>query len=148
MKQKDWKIAASLAAMVLLGGCGWFDGGGAAPHLKEARPGADRAAPVLKSLPPPESNRPHEAGVVSADETGRGVAIGATLQGKGGQKAQRDEAEKQAGELDRKAREERARREAAGGKATSPAEQPSTEPPSTGPQSTGPQSTNPQSTGR
>lgn len=142
MKQNQWTIAASLAATVLLGGCGWFDGGGAAPHLKEVRPGADRAAPVVKSLPPPEGNRPHEAGVAPADETARGgAAIGSTLQGKGGQKAQRDEAEKQASELDRKAREERARREADARKATSPAEQPSTEPPSPDPQSTNPQST-------
>lgn len=107
-----------LGAATLLGGCGWFDGGGAAPHLKDARPGADRAAPVVKALPPPEGNRPHEAGVVPADETGRGgAAIGSTLQGKGGQKAQKEEAEKQATELSRKAREERALREAAGGKA-------------------------------
>lgn len=121
MKKNQWKIVASLAATMLLGGCGWFDGsGGIAPHLKEARPGADRSAPVLKSLPPPESNHPHEAGVGPADEAGRGgAAIGTTLQGKGGQKVQRDEAEKQASELSRKAREERAAREGAGGKATS-----------------------------
>ncbi len=131
MKQSDWKIAASLAAATLLSGCGWFDGG-APPHLKEARPGADRAAPVVKALPPPEGNRPHEGGVIPADEAGRGgAAIGATLQGKGGQKAQRDEAEKQASDLSRKAREER---EAASGKAAPPASQPSPEPPSPKPQ--------------
>ncbi len=138
MKQDHWKIAACLGTAALLSGCGWFDGG-TPPHLKEARPGADRSAPVVKALPPPESNRPHEAGVVPADETGRGAAIGATLQGKGGQKAQRDEAEKQAGELDRKAREERAKREATSGKAASPADQPSPESPSTNPQSPKPQ---------
>ncbi len=112
-----------LCAATLLGGCGWFDsGGGIPPHLKEARPGADRVAPVVKALPPPESDRPHEAGVAPADETGRGgAAIGATLQGKGGQKAQKEEAEKQASELSRKAREERAAREAASGKPTPPA---------------------------
>ena len=124
MKQNAWKIGASLAATFLLGGCGWFDGGGIPPHMKEARPGADRAAPVVKALPPPESNHPHEAGVVPADETGRGAtAVGATLQGKGGQKAQRDEAEKQATELSRKAREERAQREATDTKVAPPAEQ-------------------------
>lgn len=143
MKQHDWKIAAVLAATLLLGGCGWFSGGDAAPHLKEARPGADRSAPVVKALPPPEGNRPHEAGVVPTDEAGRGATIGATLQGKGGQKAQKDEAEKQAGELDRKAREERARREADSGKAAAPVEQPSPEQPSPE-QSPKPQSPNSQ----
>jgi hypothetical protein len=123
MKQNEWKIVASLAATFLLGGCGWFDGGGLPPHMKEARPGADRAAPVVKALPPPVRNHPHEAGVVPADEGRGGAAIGATLQGKGGQKAQRDEAEKQANELSRKAREERSQREAPDGKATPPAEQ-------------------------
>lgn len=140
MKQNDWKIAAGLAAATLLSGCGWFDGG-APPHLKEARPGADRSAPVVKALPPPEGNRPHEGGVVPTDEAGRGgAAIGATLQGKGGQKVQRDEAEKQASDLSRKAREER---EAASGKAASPADRPSPEqspePPSPEPPSPKPQ---------
>ncbi|MGQ0585278.1 MAG: hypothetical protein ACT4O6_25345 [Reyranella sp.] len=132
MKQNDWKIAASLAATIVLGGCGWFDGSGGIPaHMKDARPGADRAAPVVKALPPPEGNHPHEAGVVPADETGRGAAaIGATLQGKGGQKAQRDEAEKQASELSRKAREQRAEREAASEKTAAPEETaPAPEPP-------------------
>jgi hypothetical protein len=128
MKQNDWKIAACLAAATLLSGCGWFDGG-APPPLKEARPGADRSAPVVKALPPPEGNRPHEGGVVPADEAGRGgAAVGATLQGKGGQKVQREEAEKQASELSRKAREERAAREAASSKEAPPAGQPSPEP--------------------
>ncbi len=140
MRQHERKIAALLATTLLLGGCGWFSDD-AAPHLKEARPGADRSAPVVKALPPPESNRPHEAGVVPTDEAGRGATIGATLQGKGGQKAQKDEAEKQAGELDRKAREERARREADSGKAAAPVEQPSPGQPSPG-QSPKPQSPN------
>lgn len=113
-----------LSAATLLGGCGWFDGsGGIPPHMKDARPGADRAAPVLKALPPPESNHPHEAGVSPADEVGRGtVAIGSTVPEKGGQKAQREEAEKQASELSRKARERRAERDAANEKASAPAE--------------------------
>ncbi len=124
MKQNDWKIVGCLAAMGLLGGCGLFDGG-TPLHLKEARPGADRAAPVVKELPPPESKRPHEAGVVPVDETGRGgAAIGTTLQGKGGQKAQREETEKQATELSRKARQQRAQREADTGKAAPPASEP------------------------
>lgn len=124
MKRNEWKIVASLAATILLGGCGLFDGGGIPPHLKEARPGADRAAPVVKALPPPESSHPHEAGVAPADEAGgarAAPAIGATLQDKGGQKVQKEEAEKLASELSRKAREERAAREAASGKAPPPA---------------------------
>ena len=124
MKQNDWKIAACLAGMALLGGCALFDGsGGIPPQMKDPRPGADRTAPVVKALPPPESNHPRETGVVPADETVRGaVAVGSTLQDKGGQKAQKEEAEKQAIELSRKAREERAQREAGGGKAAPPAE--------------------------
>lgn len=112
-----------LSAATLLGGCGWFDGsGGIPPHMKDARPGADRAAPVVKALPPPESNHPHEAGVSPADEVGRGtVAIGSTVPDKGGQKAQKEEAEKQASELSRKDRERRAEREAANEKAGAPA---------------------------
>lgn len=116
-----------LFATTLLGACGWFDGsGGIPPHMKDARPGADRAAPVVKALPPPEGNHPHEAGVVPAAEIGggrSGATIGSTLQDKGGQKVQREEAEKQASELSRKAREERAAREAASHKAPPPAEQ-------------------------
>ncbi len=113
-----------LSAATLLGGCGWFDGsGGIPPHMKDARPGADRAAPVVKALPPPESNHPHEAGVSPADEVGRGtVAIGSTVPDKGGQKAQKEEAEKQASELSRKDRERRAAREAANEKASTPSE--------------------------
>lgn len=113
-----------LCTATLLSGCGWFDGsGGIPPHMKDARPGADRAAPVVKALPPPESNHPHEASVAPADETVRGTAaIGSTLQDKGGQKAQREEAEKQANELSRKARERRAEREAANEKASAPVE--------------------------
>lgn len=126
MKQKERKIVASLAATLLLGGCGWFDGGGIPPHMKEARPGADRSAPLVKALPPPEGNRPHEAGVAPADEAGRGaVAVGSTVPDKGGQKVQRDEAEKQASELSRKARERRAEREAASGKVTPESPEPS-----------------------
>ncbi|OFX02384.1 MAG: hypothetical protein A3D94_22195 [Alphaproteobacteria bacterium RIFCSPHIGHO2_12_FULL_66_14] len=96
-----------LCAATLLGGCG----GDAPPHLQGARPGADRQAPVMKALPSPDSGRPHEGGVAPADEmrgSQAGPAIGATVAGKGGQKAQKEAAEKQAAELSRKAREARA----------------------------------------
>ncbi|MBI3198915.1 MAG: hypothetical protein HYZ40_15695 [Rhodospirillales bacterium] len=124
----------SLWALALLSGCG---DGGLAPHLQGARPGADRSAPVLKALPPPDSARPHDAGVAPADETRAGAAVGSSVSGTGGQKAQKEEAEKQAAEQSRKDRE-RAQRAAEARKAAPPAEQPPAvsppaEPPSTPP---------------
>jgi hypothetical protein len=117
----------SLCVAALLSGCG----GGAAPHVQGARQGADRTAPVVKALPPPDSGRPHESGVAPADETRggqAGPAIGSTVSGKGGQKAQKEEAEKLATEQSKKARESRAERDAARkttpAAETAPAEQP------------------------
>lgn len=121
----------SLAATVLLSGCGWFDGGTPPANLLGARPGADRLAPVTKALPPPDSGHPHESGVAPADETrdSHTGAAGAIVSGKGGQKVQREEAEKLAAEQSRKDREAR-EREAAARKAASPVELPSTGQPS------------------
>ena len=136
MKQNNRTIIAglsllSLGAAALLSGCGWFDGGAAPSHLQGARPGADRTAPVLKALPPPDSARPHETGVAPADETRSGAAVGSTVSGTGGQKVQKEEAGKQADEQSRKAREarERAAREAAARKIAPPVEAPPAEQP-------------------
>jgi hypothetical protein len=146
MMRNDRTIVSllGLAAALLLGGCGWFDGGSAPPHLQGARPGADRQAPVMKVLPSPDSGRPHEGGVAPADETRgsqTGPAIGAIVAGKGGQKAQKEATEKQAAELSRKAREakeerDRAQRSADADKAA-PADSPPTEqlPPPSAPSS-------------
>lgn len=111
-------VVGALGVAALLGGCG---SSGPAPHLQGVRPGADRTAPVLKALPPPDSGRPHEAGVAPADETRGGPALGSTVHTEGGQKAQKEEAEKQAGEQSRKDRE-RAQRAAEARKAKPPAE--------------------------
>lgn len=139
MKQNNWTIISGLlglSAAALLSGCGWFDGGRPSPHQQGARPGADRAAPVLKALPPPESSRPHESGVAPADETRTGPAVGSSVSGKGGQKAQKEEAEKQAADQAKKDRES-AQRAAEARKAKPPAESPaaspSAEPPSVAP---------------
>jgi hypothetical protein len=128
MKQNNWTIIAGLFGLsaTLLSGCGWFDGG-PSPHQQGARPGADRAAPVLKALPPPVGGHPHESGVAPADETRTGPAVGSSVSGTGGQKAQKEEAEKQAAEQAKKDRE-RAQRSAEARKAKPPAESPSASP--------------------
>jgi|GEM_PF-4800159 len=129
MKQNNWTIIAGLFGLsaTLLSGCGWFDGSSPAPHQQGARPGADRAAPVLKALPPPQSGQPHESGVAPADETRTGPAVGSSVSGKGGQKAQKEEAEKQAADQAKKDRE-RAQRAAEARKAKPPAESPAASP--------------------
>ena len=108
--QNKWKIAAGLAAASLLGGCGWFESS-PAPRTQGARPGADRSAPVLNALPRPSGNLPHEGGAAPADETRSGATVGSLVTGKGGQKAQKEAAEKQLEEQSKKDRE-RAEREA------------------------------------
>jgi hypothetical protein len=131
MKHNNKKTIAGLlglSAATLLSGCGWFEGSGPAPHLQGARPGVDRTAPASNALPPPPANQPHEGGIAPADETRGGPALGSAVSGKGGQKAQKEEAEKQAEELSKKARE-RAEREAQARKATPPAEKVSDEKP-------------------
>jgi hypothetical protein len=105
MTQNSRKIVAGLAAASLLSGCGWFDGGGPAPHSQGARPGVDRTARVSNALPPPPGSRPHESGAAPADETRSGATVGSLVTGKGGQKAQKDEAEKQLEEQSKKERE-------------------------------------------
>jgi len=139
MKQNNWTIIAGLFGLsaTLLSGCGWFDGGAPAPHQQGTRQGADRAAPVLKALPPPQSGRPHESGIVPADETRGGAAVGSSVSGTGGQKAQKEEAEKQAAEQAKKDRE-RAQRAAEVRKAKPPGESPSAEPSAAEPPSVAP----------
>jgi hypothetical protein len=132
MKQTNWTIIAGLlglSAAALLGGCGWFDGS-SSPNQQGGRPGADRTAPVLKALPPPQGGRPHESGVAPADETRTGPAVGSSVSGTGGQKAQKEEAEKQAADQAKKDRE-RAQRAAEVRKAKTPGESPAETPAAT-----------------
>lgn len=139
MKQNNRTIIAGLFGLsaTLLSGCGLFDGGGPSPHQQGGRTGADRAAPVLKALPPPQSGRPYESGVAPTDETRTGPAVGSSVSGTGGQKAQKEEAEKQAAEQAKKDRE-RAQRSADARKAAkppgeAPSASPSAEPSSVAP---------------
>ena len=122
MKQNNKTIFAGLlglAAATLLSGCGWFDDG-PAPHRQGARPGVDRTMPASNALPPPPANQPHEGGFAPADET-RGGTLGSAVTGKGGQKAQKEAAEKEIEAQSKKARE-RAEREAEMRKAAAPAD--------------------------
>jgi hypothetical protein len=122
MKQNNKTIIAGLlgvAAVPLLNGCGWFDGG-PAPYRQAPRAGVDRTMPASNALPPPPANQPHEGGFAPADET-RGGALGSAVTGKGGQKAQKEAAEKQLEEQSKKARE-RGEREAEMRKSAPPAE--------------------------
>src|SRR5215218_10129156 len=105
MKHNHWLAVAGLAAVSLLSGCGWFDGGSSPVRSQGARPGADQSAPVLNALPPPPGSRPHESGAAPADETRSGATVGSLVTGKGGQKVQKEEAEKQLEEQSKKDRE-------------------------------------------
>lgn len=99
-----------VSMLALLGGCGWFSDSsppGAAP-----RPGADRQVAPTAALPPAASGRAYEQGIVGVDDTRGGGAIGSIVPGKGGQKAQKEEVEKEQIERDKKEREERWERDA------------------------------------
>ena len=150
MNQNKWKIAAGLATVSLLGGCGWFDGGSSPVHSQGARPGVDRSAPVLKALPPPPGTRPHESGAAPADETRSGATVGSLVTGKGGQKVQKEEAEKQLEEQSKKDREraerafaERKLRTAREGEASTSPGAPPSEPPQAAPAAPAPAAAEP-----
>ena len=100
-----------VGALVLLGGCEWLGLSSSAPaNTEKARPGAERQANVTNSLPAARGAG-YDAAVAPVDETRTGGRIGSMVQGKGGQKAQKEAADKEAAERDAKAREERARAE-------------------------------------
>jgi hypothetical protein len=99
--------AVSVAALVA--GCGWFDGGSS--PMGKARPGADRAVAPSATLPAPAGGSGIEAGVAPIDDVA--PAIGSVIPAKGGQKAQKEAAEKDAAERDAKARAQREERDAA-----------------------------------
>jgi hypothetical protein len=97
--------------LVLLGGCEWLGlSSGSPTNSEKARPGAERGVNVTNSLPAARGAG-YDASVAPIDENRSAPRLGSIVQGKGGQKAQKEAADKEAAERDAKAREERARRE-------------------------------------
>ena len=103
MNKRIWRGLLAVSILALLTGCGWF-GGSSAPTGK-ARPGADRQIAPTGTLPSANPSGQSEQGVIPADET-RGQ-IGTVVGAKGGQKAQREAADKAAADRDAKEREQR-----------------------------------------
>ncbi len=99
----------AISVVALVAGCGWFDGG-AAP-MGKTRPGADRAVAPSTTLPAPPGGSGVEAGIAPIDDVA--PAIGSVIPAKGGQKAQKEAAEKDAADRDAKARAQREERDAA-----------------------------------
>jgi hypothetical protein len=100
-----------LPAFLLVGGCEWLGLTSSAPaNSEKARPGAERQVTVTNALPAARGNQ-YDASVAPIDENSSAPRIGSVVQGKGGQKAQKEAIEKEAAERDAKAREERARAE-------------------------------------
>jgi hypothetical protein len=105
MGKRIWRGLLAVSTFVLLTGCGWF--GGDAPTGK-ARPGADRQIAPTGTLPSANPGGQSEQTVVPADETrGTTPAIGSVVSTKGGQRSQKEAADKAAAERDAKAREQR-----------------------------------------
>ena len=97
--------------LVLLGGCDWLGWGSGSPtNSEKARPGAERGVAVTNSLPSARGAG-YDASVAPIDENRSAPRLGSVVQGKGGQKAQKEAADKESSERDAKAREERVRRE-------------------------------------
>src|SRR6185436_15890121 len=103
MNKRIWRGLLAVSTLALLTGCGWF-GGSSAPTGK-ARPGADRQIAPTGTLPSANPSGQSEQGVIPADET-RGQ-IGTVVGAKGGQKAQREAADKAAADRDAKERDRR-----------------------------------------
>jgi hypothetical protein len=105
MGKRTWRGLLAVSTFALLAGCGWFGGGSPAG---KARPGADRQIAPTGTLPAANPGRQSEQGVTPVDET-RGTAptVGSVVGAKGGQRAQKEAADKAAAERDAKAREQR-----------------------------------------
>lgn len=106
-----WRGLLGVSAAAILAGCGWF-GSSSPTDSQKARPGADRQVAPTGALPSANPGRQYEPGVAATDET-RSPQIGSIIPAKGGQKAQKEAADKEAAERDAKAREEREARDAA-----------------------------------
>jgi hypothetical protein len=96
--------------LVLLGGCEWLGLSSSTTNSEKARPGAERGVNVTNSLPAARGAG-YDASVTALDETRTAPRLGSVVQGKGGQKAQKEAADKDSSERDARAKEERARRE-------------------------------------
>ena len=103
MNKRIWRGLLAVSTLVLLAGCGWF--GGSGPPTGKARPGADRQIAPTGTLPSANPGGQSEQGVTPADET-RGQ-IGTVVGAKGGQRAQKEAADKAAADRDAKEREQR-----------------------------------------
>lgn len=104
-------LAVSMAALILLSGCDWLGIGSSTPTSSEkARPGAERQVGVTNSLPAARASG-YDASFAPVDETRNAPRIGSVVQGKGGQKAQKEAAEKDSNEREARDREQRARQQ-------------------------------------
>jgi hypothetical protein len=102
-------LAVGVAALILLSGCDWLGIGSSTPTSSEkARPGAERQVGVTNSLPAARASG-YDASFAPVDETRNAPRIGSVVQGKGGQKAQKEAAEKDTLERESRDREQRAR---------------------------------------
>lgn len=105
MGKRTWRGLLAASTFALLTGCGWFSGD--AP-VGKARPGADRQIAPTGTLPSATPGRQSEQGVSPVDETrGTTPTVGSVVGAKGGQRAQKEAADKAAAERDAKAREQR-----------------------------------------
>ncbi len=104
-------LAVGVAALILLSGCDWLGLGSSTPTSSEkARPGAERQVGV-NGLPAARAAGGYDASFAPVDETRNAPRIGSVVQGKGGQKAQKEAAEKEGNAREAKDREDRARQQ-------------------------------------
>jgi hypothetical protein len=104
-------LAVSVAALILLSGCDWLGIGSSTPTSSEkARPGAERQVGITNSLPAARAAG-YDSSFAPVDETRSAPKIGSVVQGKGGQKAQKEAAEKDSFQREARDREERARQQ-------------------------------------
>jgi len=104
-------LAVCVAALILLSGCDWLGIGSSTPTSSEkARPGAERQVGITNSLPAARAAG-YDSSFAPVDETRSAPKIGSVVQGKGGQKAQKEAAEKDSFQREARDREERARQQ-------------------------------------
>ena len=104
-------LAVGVAALILLSGCDWLGIGSSTPTSSEkARPGAERQVGITNSLPAARAGG-YDSSFAPVDETRSAPKIGSVVQGKGGQKAQKEAAEKDSFQREARDREERARQQ-------------------------------------
>lgn len=134
MGKRTWRGLLAVSTFALLAGCGWF--GGDVP-VGRARPGADRQIAPTGTLPAANPGRQSEQGVTPVDETrGTTPTVGSVVGAKGGQRAQKEAADKAAAERDAKEREQRnaADRDAKAKQQSAPPTTPTESPPAVTPE--------------